>query len=689
MMHAAISTSASATSTQTLTDYGTTEHRSVTQAVHPALPPREEGPERGGVRAGEADHVLRRSGDAEGVRAVREARRHRLERGVRGGGLPERDRRAATRRRPMPEWSGEDARYSMIRWVPSAEDGASLVLDPRSGEIHRRERRRVSERAELQPADVLRAGGPGGQARAVAAAARSASRVSSSATSSPPDRPRARAAAQPQGRGGVHRRADPRSEVRGDERVHADDHGRVALQLRRAARRRHRSRRPDPAHRRLRQVRDSLGLRAGGRREDAGCARSTDAERSGRASRTRTPSLRFSTEGQANTDPARQPRRRRHVRSRQGDRRRASRTWRCVSDMMLKATSTKTGDPWDELEAVYGRMVTAVVHRDGPRRPRRRRPRFAAAAHRAGRRHALQDRPGGAQAVRRCSSCSTNAFTTPAFMIKPEILRRIQAAGVVDRVRTAQARDPRQPAAERAARSDDGAVDARRRRRVHAAAAPEGRARRRSGPRLAKPGTAVIAVSPQRAAVVPRADGSEAERIAGHAAGRAGGREVRALVKGELRALDKQLQTALGAPDLDENTRRHLRRFASTRSRSSSTRRCRVRRRRRARLPAGRGRGGFAMSKLASHKLTNQRQQTCRRHRNRPDVVDRPRGGSGVRRGARAEPHRARGVRGRRAVRPGSADDAAAGPGRPGPWRRPPDGPAAVRPGDHRAGEDR
>ena len=34
--------------------------------------------------------------------------------------------------------------------------------------------------------------------------------------------------------------------------------------------------------------------------------------------------------------------------------------------------------------------------------------------------------------------------------------------------------------------------------------------------------------------------------------------EVRALVKGELRALDRQLQAASAAPGLDENTRRHL-----------------------------------------------------------------------------------------------------------------------------------
>ena len=32
-----------------------------------------------------------------------------------------------------------------------------------------------------------------------------------------------------------------------------------------------------------------------------------------------------------------------------------------------------------------------------------------------------------------------NAFTTPSLMVRPEILRRIQPTGIVDRVRTAQA----------------------------------------------------------------------------------------------------------------------------------------------------------------------------------------------------------------------------------------------------------
>ena len=68
------------------------------------------------------------------------------------------------------------------------------------------------------------------------------------------------------------------------------------------------------------------------------------------------PYLRFSTEGQGGTDP--------------GDNTEAVgdsdavkattlgiRNLQKVSEMLVKATSYKTGDPWDELEEVYGRMV--------------------------------------------------------------------------------------------------------------------------------------------------------------------------------------------------------------------------------------------------------------------------------------------------------------------------------------------
>jgi hypothetical protein len=107
-----------------------------------------------------------------------------------------------------------------------------------------------------------------------------------------------------------------------------------------------------------------------------------------------------------------------------------------VSEMLFPATSTKTGDPWTELEEVYGRMVSQwqlemnhVVRVVGG--------------------FNSQQKHIGQQGVRFTTVPKTrqkeavqflvaNAFQTPMFMIQPDILRRIQASGVVERVRTAQ-----------------------------------------------------------------------------------------------------------------------------------------------------------------------------------------------------------------------------------------------------------
>ena len=144
-----------------------------------------------------------------------------------------------------------------------------------------------------------------------------------------------------------------------------------------------------------------------------------------------------------------------------------------------------------------------------------------------------------------------NAFKTPAFMIRPDVLRRIQPSGAVDRVRTAQtailtsllqnARLDRMT--EQA--TLDGAV-------AYAPLQFLTDVRNGIWSEAREAGRVDRPVSPQPAARVPRDPGSEAERHAGVSA------EIRALVKGELRALDRQLQTAVAAPGVDENTRRHI-----------------------------------------------------------------------------------------------------------------------------------
>jgi hypothetical protein len=144
----------------------------------------------------------------------------------------------------------------------------------------------------------------------------------------------------------------------------------------------------------------------------------------------------------------------------------------------------------------------------------------------------------------------SNAFQTPSFMIRPEITRRIQAQGVIDRVRTAQAGIMSQLL--QSARLD----------RMAEQYALDGDAKAysplqflmdlRAGvwSELAKPGTAISVYrrNLQR---------SYLENMDLRLNGPGNSAEVRALAKGELRALDRQLQTAIpGATD--ELTRRHL-----------------------------------------------------------------------------------------------------------------------------------
>lgn len=147
------------------------------------------------------------------------------------------------------------------------------------------------------------------------------------------------------------------------------------------------------------------------------------------------PYLRFSTEGQGGTDP--------------GDQTEAvgdidpvmattlgMRNLARVSEMLLSATSTRPGDPWGELREVYGRMVgqwttemnhvTRVVGGFNSQQKH---------IGQDGVRFEVVSRAKQQEAVR---FLVTNAFQTPTMMVRPEILRRIEPAGIIDRVRAAQ-----------------------------------------------------------------------------------------------------------------------------------------------------------------------------------------------------------------------------------------------------------
>ena len=138
-------------------------------------------------------------------------------------------------------------------------------------------------------------------------------------------------------------------------------------------------------------------------------------------------------------------------------------------------------------------------------------------------------------------------------------------------------------------------------------------------------------LSPERAAGVPRQHGSEAERS--RARRRAGERGNARAGQGRAAGARHAAADGRSARRTSTRTRAGTTSIRVTKSRSFWTRRCRVRRRRRARRrrrPRPRRRPQLT---IHNSQLTN-RASDMSRHRNHPDVVDRPRGGSGVRRGA-------------------------------------------------------
>jgi hypothetical protein len=259
------------------------------------------------------------------------------------------------------------------------------------------------------------------------------------------------------------------------------------------------------------------------------------------------PWLRFSTEGQGGTDPGDNT-------EAVGDMdavtatRLGIRNLGRVSEMLVKATSYRPGDPWDELEQVYGRMVGQwstemghVVRVIGGVDSQQKH------IGQAGVRFTTVPK---ARQVDALQFLMNNAFQTPSFMIRPEITRRIQAQGIIDRVRTAQAGIMSQLL--QSARLDRMAEQYALDGDVKAYSPLQFLMDLRAGvwAELAKPGTAISVYrrNLQR---------SYLENMDLRLNGPGNSAEVRALAKGELRALDRQLQTAIpGATD--ELTRRHL-----------------------------------------------------------------------------------------------------------------------------------
>jgi len=107
-----------------------------------------------------------------------------------------------------------------------------------------------------------------------------------------------------------------------------------------------------------------------------------------------------------------------------------------VADMLLTATTTKQGEPYDELTEVYGRLVgqwttemnhvTQLVGGFNSQQKHIGQP---------GPRFTSVPKAKQAEALK---FLLDNAFHTPQFFIKPDILRLIQPTGAMARVRTAQ-----------------------------------------------------------------------------------------------------------------------------------------------------------------------------------------------------------------------------------------------------------
>ena len=103
---------------------------------------------------------------------------------------------------------------------------------------------------------------------------------------------------------------------------------------------------------------------------------------------------------------------------------------------MFKGTTTKVGDPYDDLETIYGRMATQwsnelmhVVKLIGG---------FESQQVHIGQQGMRFKTVPKARQAEALQFLLSNAFTVPSFMVNTDVLRRIQPVGAVDRVRTAQ-----------------------------------------------------------------------------------------------------------------------------------------------------------------------------------------------------------------------------------------------------------
>jgi hypothetical protein len=212
-----------------------------------------------------------------------------------------------------------------------------------------------------------------------------------------------------------------------------------------------------------------------------------------------------------------------------------------VADILLTATTTRAGDPYDELTEVYGRLVgqwtlemnhvTQVV--GGVLSQQKH-------IGQSGVRFTVVPR---ARQIGAVQFLLANAFTTPRFLVRPELLRRMEGAGVMARVRSAQTSvlNSLLQAARIDRMVEQAAMDGVA---AYAPLAMLTEVRRGIWSELAVPGRVIdpFRRNTQRAYL----DTLDNRMNSGPATAS----EVRALVAGELRALDAQIRAAVpGATD--------------------------------------------------------------------------------------------------------------------------------------------